>query len=106
MTIFITHKAGLKNNFTGINTSVLGQATGELKFCGLKLYLYLAGNKDGFTHTLNPTVFANWMGIDYGKNGRSVRKTINDGIDNLIEYGYLVRVGDNKFEFFEDKKPQ
>ena len=65
---FTTHKAKLNNNFTGINTEILGEAAGELKFCGLKLYLYLASNKDGYKWTLNPSVYADWLGLDYSNS--------------------------------------
>ena len=89
---FITHKAKLNNNFTGINTEILGKATGELKLCGLKLYLYLASNKDGYKWTLNPVAYASWMGLDYTKDStsRAVRKAIQEGISDLIANGYLI----------------
>lgn len=51
---FKISKAGLDNNFTGINSEILGKACGELKLCGLKLFLYLSGNKNNFEWTLSP----------------------------------------------------
>lgn len=107
MMSFITHKAKLNNNFTGINTEVLGKAAGELKLCGLKLYLYLAGNKDGYKWTLNPAAYANWLGLDYANasTARAVRKAINDGISDLVEKGYLIAIDDNNFKFMEQKVP-
>lgn len=107
MMSFITHKAKLNNSFTGINTEILGKAAGELKFCGLKLYLYLASNKDGYKWTLNPSVYANWLGLDYSNSStaRAVRKAINDGIADLVEKGYLVVIDENNFEFMEQKVP-
>ena len=110
MDSFTTHKSNLKNNFTGINTVILGQACGELKLCGLKLYLYLASNKDNFKWNMNPVAQANWLGVDYEKSGRTVRKAINDGISDLIENKYLVQEGKNHYEFYEggtaEKKEQ
>lgn len=100
------NKAKLNNNFTGINTVCLGQAAGELKFCGLKLYLYLAGNKDGYMWTINPSVYATWLGMDYNSSGRTVRKAINDGVADLIENGYLKEIGEDKYEFLEQKVPK
>ena len=100
------NKSDLKNSFTGINTAVLGQATGELKLCGLKLYLYLAGNRDGYVWTINPVAYANWMGLDYEKSGRAVRKALNDGVSDLLENGYLRKVGEDKYEFSEQKVPR
>ncbi len=99
-------KSKLNNNFTGVNTIVLGQAAGELKLCGLKLYLYLAGNKDGYRWTINPVAYANWLGVDYSTSGRSVRKAINDGVADLIEHGYLRKLGEDSFEFLEQKVPE
>ena len=71
MKSFEIHKASLDNKFTGINTKVLGQAIGDLKYCGLKLYLYLASHPDNsnwlfqdrhhhltfLTHYINPWYF-------------------------------------------------
>lgn len=81
-------------------------AAGELKNCGLKLYLYLAGNKDGFEWTMNPQAYANWLGLDYGKSGRAVRKAITDGIADLVDNGYLRALGDEEYEFLEGKIPK
>lgn len=100
---FEIKKADLNNNFTGINTNTLGTAVGELKHCGLKLYLYLAGNKNGSYWTLNPSVYATWLGKNYddASSSRAVRKAINDGIDDLIARGYLQKMDDNHFIFVE-----
>ena len=106
MTTFMTHKAKLNNNFTALNSEILGQAAGELKLCGLKLYLYLAGNKDGFKWTLNPVAYANWLGLDYTQNGRAVRKAITDGITDLITHGYLICEDKDIYEFLEQKVPK
>ena len=108
MMSFITHKAKLNNSFTGIHTATLGCAVGELKPCGLKLYLYLSGNKDGFQWTLNPSAFAAWMGLNYSDSNtsRAVRKVINDGISDLIEKGYLVQKSKDLFDFLEQKVPK
>lgn len=105
MVSVIVNKSALNNSFTGINTRVLGYAAGDLKFCGLKLYLYLAGNKNGFKWVLNPSAYANWLGIDYAANGRSVRKSLNDGIADLLEHGYLKQRGADEYEFVEQIVP-
>ena len=89
MKSFEIHKASLDNKFTGINTKVLGQAIGDLKYCGLKLYLYLASHPDNSNWTVNPSVYADWVGTDYSSKGRSVRKIIDDGIADLIENNYI-----------------
>lgn len=105
MKSFEIHKAKLDKSYTGINTTILGQAVGDLKYSGLKLYLYLASNKDGFNWTLNPQAYANWLGIDYEVSGRTVRKAITDGLADLIAQGY-VEVIDEKaetYKFLEQK---
>ena len=106
MKVFEINKAKLNNNYTGINTAVLGQAVGSLKFCGLKLYLYLSANRDGFSWTLNPSAYADWLGIDYTARGRTVRKAIDEGIADLIENGYLEIIGEEKYKFLEQKVPK
>lgn len=101
-------KAPLGNNFTGINTKALGQAVSELKHCGLKLYLYLAGNKNGYNWTLNPSAYADWLGVDYSSKGRTVRKAIEDGIADLMVNGYLevINESEEKYRFLEQKVPK
>ena len=108
MKTFEIHKAKLDKSYTGINTDALGQATGDLKHCGLKLYLYLASNKDGFSWTLNPSAYASWLGIDYASKGRTVRKAIEDGLADLIDNGYVIILdSDNeRFSFQEQKVPK
>lgn len=106
MKVFEINKAKLDNSYTGINTAVLGQAVGSLKFCGLKLYLYLSGNRDGFSWTLNPSAYADWLGIDYATKGRTVRKAIDEGIADLIENGYLEVIEEEKYKFLEQKVPK
>ena len=101
-------KAKLDKSYTGINTAVLGQASGKLKLCGLKLYLYLCSNKDGFTWTLNPSAYADWLGVDYQSKGRTVRKAIDEGIADLIENGYMIVVDSKEeiYRFLEQKVPK
>lgn len=106
MKVFEINKAKLEKSYTGINTAVLGQAVGSLKLCGLKLYLYLSSNKDGFNWTLNPSAYADWMGVDYASKGRTVRKAIDEGIADLEANGYLEILGEDKYRFSEQKVPK
>lgn len=101
MNTFYIRKSELNKNFTGIYTPDLGKASGELKLSGLRLYLYLAGNKDGMRWTVNPSVYASWLGEDYNQKGRAIRKSMNDGISDLIEHGYLVQIDEDVYEFRE-----
>lgn len=105
MNQFKIKKSELKNNFTGIYTPDLGTASGCLKLCGLKLFLYLAGNANNMVWTVNPAAYANWLGLDYNKQGRTVRKAINDGIEDLEANGYLKKISEEKYEFSEQKVP-
>lgn len=104
---FEISKDKLDKSYTGINTVSLGLAAGQLKLCGLKLFLYLAGNKDGFKWTLNPTAYAGWLGISYeGSSARAVRKAINDGIADLVEHNYLTKIDENTYRFSEHFVPK
>jgi hypothetical protein len=86
----------------------VGQATGCLKHCGLKLYLYLMSNSDGFTWTMNYSAFANWLGADYGNasEARKVRKIVSDGIVDLKEHGYLKSDGEESYIISEQFVPE
>lgn len=108
MKSFLIQKSDLKNNFTGIFTPALGEAAGCLKFCGLKLYLYLAGNKNGTVWTVNPAVFAEWLGVNYrdSSTARAVRKVIQEGTEDLIKNGYLEVINDEMYKFLEQKVPE
>ena len=104
---FEIRKDKLDKSYTGINTVSLGLASGQLKLCGLKLFLYLAGNRDGFSWTLNPTAYAGWLGVPYeGSSARAVRKAINDGIADLIENNYLEKIDENTYRFSEQFVPK
>lgn len=92
-------KAKLNSDFTAVNNDILRMAVSELKPCGLKVFLYLANNKDGYEWTLNSRAFGNWLMDDYEKNGRSIRRTLNDGIEDLKEHGYLRELGDEEYVF-------
>ena len=70
------------------------------------MYLYLSSNRDGFNWTLNPSAYADWLGIDYAAKGRTVRKAIDEGIADLIENGYLEIIDEEKYRFLEQKVPK
>ena len=91
MAKFKIQKEPLQPHFLGLNIDNIGSATGCLKHCGLKLYLYLMSNSDGFTWNMNPVAFANWLGLDYSNasEARKVRKIIGDGILDLKANGFL-----------------
>ena len=95
-------KEPLQPHFLGLNVDAVGAAAGQLKYCSMKLYLYLMCNSDGFTWNMNPVAFANWMGVDYSDSSeaRKVRRVITDGI------GYLRELGGDSYEISEQIVPE
>ena len=95
MAKFKIQKEPLQPHFLGVNIDAVGQATGCLKHCGLKLYLYLMSNSDGFVWNMNPAAFAKWLGVDYtnASEARKVRKIISDGTIDLQQNGFLQSSG-------------
>ena len=91
MAKFTISKEPLQPHFLGVNVDSVGVAAGKLKYCSMKLYLYLMCNSDGFTWNMNPVAFANWLGMNYedASEARKVRKIISDGIADLKEQGFL-----------------
>ena len=97
---FKINKAPLENNFTQINMPALGLAAGTLKLVGLKLYLYLSNNVDKYEWKLNSAAYATWLGGDI--QPRTLNKSIQDGIADLLEHGYLKQIADGEYEFYEN----
>ena len=108
MAKFKIEKEPLQPHFLGLNIDNIGNASGCLKHCGLKLYLYLMSNSDGFTWNMNPVAFANWLGADYSNasEARKVRKTISDGILDLRENGFLKEDGLDSYVISEQIVPE
>ena len=108
MAKFKIEKEPLQPHFLGLNIDTIGNASGCLKHCGLKLYLYLMSNSDGFTWNMNPVAFANWLGADYSNasEARKVRKTISDGILDLRENGFLKEDGLDAYIISEQIVPE
>ena len=108
--IKINKRNKYEKDFTQVDTRALGIAAGRLKLVGLRLYLYLVSNKNGFNFTLSPLVYDRWYGVDYinetgelDQSKRSaVNKAIRDGLNNLKDMGYIKEIATNNYEFFED----
>lgn len=107
MAKFTIKKEPLQPHFLSLNVDTTGMALGKLKYCSMKVYLYLMCNSDGFTWNMNPTAFANWMGIDYSdaSEARKVRRIITDGIADLKEFGFLKEIGKDSYEISEQFVP-
>lgn len=105
---FKIQKESLQPHFLGINVNTAGLAAGHLKFCGLRVYLYLMSNSDGFTWNMNPVAFAKWLDMDYSDptEARKVRKIIGDGIVDLKNNGLLREDGVDSYTISEQIVPE
>ncbi len=59
----------------------------------LRLYLYLAANKDGYKKALSPAAIKKEIGIP--------RSTYHDQFHKLVDKGYLIPKSSGTYEFFE-----
>jgi hypothetical protein len=90
------HREKIESDFLGINNETWKAAARDLSASALKLYFYFAANADGFTKALSPAAIENEIGM--------ARSTYHDQFKILVEKGYLVCVGGNRYAFYE--KPQ
>ena len=86
---------GKEGNFLQIKKSNLYEAYRTLNATALCLYLFLAGNKDGFNLEYSPKAIHAEMGMP--------ESTCRDQFKVLVEKGYLVpkHEGSNIFDFYE-----
>lgn len=89
----IVHREELKNSFLGINNDNWMAASRDLGATGLRLYLYLAANKNGYAFSLSPEAIRQEIGMP--------RSTYHDWFKILQEKGYLVPAHGNTFDFYE-----
>lgn len=84
-----------EGNFLLIKKENLYNAYRDLNATALVLYLYLAGNKDGFDLALSPKAIQAEMGFP--------ESTCRDQIKILINKGYLIQQneGSNIYHFYE-----
>ena len=84
-----------EGNFLMIKNGNLYAAYRDLNATALCLYLYLAGNMNGFRLALSPKAIHEEMGMPIS--------TVKDQINVLIRKGYLVpkSEGSNVFDFYE-----
>lgn len=71
----------------------LDEASRSLCPVGLKLYLYLITNKDGYNKDFSPRHFANVYGVSIDSAYKATQ--------NLIDNGYLKFSGGNHYDFYE-----
>ncbi len=80
----------------GIKNANWQAAARDLGAHALLLYLYFACNADGFNLALSPAAIRQTVGMP--------PQTYRDQFLKLIDKGYLVHKGGNRFDFYE--KPQ
>jgi len=87
-----------EGNFLQIKKENLYAAYRDLNATALCLYLYLAGNKDGFDLAFSPKAIHSEMGFP--------ESTCRDQFNVLVNKGYLVRRNDksNIYDFYEIPK--
>ena len=87
-----------EGNFLLIKKENLYAAYRDLNATALCLYLYLAGNKDGFDLAFSPKAIRNEMGLP--------ESTCRDQFKVLVNKGYLVRRNENSnvYDFYEIPK--
>lgn len=87
-----------EGNFLLIKKAHLYAAYRDLNATALCLYLYLAGNMDGFNLAFSPQAVYNEMGMPIS--------TCKDQLKTLIAKGYLVpkSEGSNIYDFYEIPK--
>ena len=91
--VITIHKEPLNKNYLGINLDVLRDACQRLTAHELKLYIYLASNKDNFELALSQVAATEAVNLP--------RSTYYDQVKNLINKGYIVHRGGNKYDFYE-----
>ena len=75
-------------------TDAIEEAGRNLSTVGaFKVYMYCISNQDNYRFGCSPQDIADKYGISL--------KTAKDGIDKLIENGYLISTGKNTYEFHE-----
>ena len=91
--IITIHREPAKTDFLGIKNENWQAASRDLGAHALRLYLYLAANKDCYNLALSPADIRQSIGMP--------NSTYRDQFLILVDKGYLVQSGSNKFDFYE-----
>ena len=87
------HREEVKTDFLGIKNENWQAASRDLGAHALRLYLYLAANADNYSFALSPADIRQRIGMP--------TSTYRDQFLILVDKGYLVQSGNNKFDFYE-----
>ena len=95
MSIIITKtiKTEPQQDFLMIADETWMAAARDLKYSSMILWLYCSQYQDGDKFILSPKAIKETLGIN--------ERTYTRCRDELIEKGYLVKVGDNHYMFYE-----
>lgn len=87
------HREQAKSDFLGIKNVNWQAASRDLGAHALRLYLYLAANADNYTLALSPADIRQTIGMPIS--------TYRDQFMVLVDKGYLVPNGSNRYDFYE-----
>lgn len=96
--IITINREAAKSDFLGIKNENWKAASCDLGPHALRLYFYLAANANGFTLALSPADLLDSIGM--------ARSTYYDQFRILVNKGYLVERGGNRYTFFEVPQKQ
>lgn len=85
------HKKPYTSNFLQIGIDEMRLAQHEMTYCEFVLYLYLAGNANGFKLELSQQAFENATGYK--------KTAYHNAVNKLIELGYLTQSYNYHYEF-------
>ena len=96
----IIHREKCERDFLQIKKENWFAANKDLEPYGLQVYLYLAGNRDGFTLELSQEAAEREAGIK--------KTSFHKYVNLMIEKGYLVQRGEgsNLYDFYERPQEQ
>ena len=87
------HRERASYDFLGIKNENWMQASRTLGAHALRLYLYLASNRDNYDLAISPSALEAQIGMP--------RSTYHDQFRKLINFGYLVQRTGNIYDFYE-----
>lgn len=85
------HKRKYTGNFLQIGIDEMRLAQQQMTYCEFVLYLYLAGNADGFKLEISQQAFENATGYK--------KTAYHNAVNKLIELGYLTQSYNYHYEF-------
>ena len=87
------HREPIESDFLGIKNENWQAASRDLGAHALRLYLYLAANANNYSFALSPADIRQRIGMP--------NSTYRDQFLILVDKGYLVQSGSNRYDFYE-----